>query len=161
MEWAVGVFIVLMVLSVVLLRRREGRWPVMPLLAAVMVTTLGGLTLYFGDETFIQLKPTVFGVFVGGALLFGLARGRFLIRELFQGAFELTDAGWRSLTQRYAVFFLCLAGLNEVLRQALTWDQWVLFKTFGILALTFGFSMAQFGLIQRESLEESDGEGGA
>jgi intracellular septation protein len=158
MEWAVGVFMVLMVASVVLLRRREGRWPVMPLLGAVMVGALGGLTLYFGDETFIQLKPTVFGVFVGAVLLVGLARGRFLIRELFQGAFELTDAGWRSLTTRYAGFFLGLAGLNEVLRHVLTWDQWVLFKTFGIFALMFGFSMAQFGLIQRESLEEADGE---
>lgn len=156
MNWAIGVFIVLVILSVVLLRRREGRWPVMPLLAAVLVTTLGGLTLWFGDQMFLQLKPTVFGVFVGGALLIGLARGRFLIRELFQGAFELTDAGWHSLTVRYAVFFLALAGLNEVLRQVLTWDQWVLFKSFGVLALTFGFSMAQFGLIQRESLEESD-----
>ncbi len=156
MEIAVGVFMVLVILSVFVLRRREGRWPLMPIVTAVFVSVFGGLTLVLHDEVFIQLKPTVFGAFAGAALLIGLARGRFLIRELFQDAFDLTDRGWRQLTVRFAGFFLGLAVLNEVLRQVLTWDQWVTFKSFGILALTFGVSMAQFGVIQRESVEPSE-----
>lgn len=161
MEVAVGAFMVLVILSVLVLRRREGRWPIMPLVTAVFVSVFGGLTLLLGDATFIQLKPTVFGVFAGAALLIGLARGRYVIREMFRDAFDLTERGWHLLTVRFAVFFLALAGLNEVLRQVLTWDQWVTFKSFGILALTFGFTMAQFGLIQRETLEapDADGEG--
>lgn len=154
MEWAVGIFIGLTLVAVGLLRRMHGKWPMMPLVAAVFVTTFGLLTLWSGDETYIQLKPTAFALVAGGALLLGLARGRYLIREMFDGAFDLTEQGWRSLTLRFALFFLALAALNEALRLTLTWDQWVLFKSFGILPLTFVFTLAQVGLIQRESLED-------
>ncbi len=48
-----------------------------------------------------------------------------------------------------AFFSLRLAGLNEILRHYLTWDQWVAFKSFGVLPLTILFALAQTPLIMR------------
>ena len=47
-----------------------------------------------------------------------------------------------------------LAGVNEVLRHVLTWDQWVVFKTFGVLPITIAFALAQAPLIMRHETKE-------
>ena len=46
-------------------------------------------------------------------LLGGLAFNRLFIKYVFAQAFELDEAGWRKLTWRWGIFFLCLAVLNE------------------------------------------------
>ena len=45
----------------------------MPLIAAAFVGIFGGLTLWFNDDTFIKIKPTVVSILFGGALLIGYA----------------------------------------------------------------------------------------
>jgi intracellular septation protein len=64
-------------------------------------------------------------------------------------AFHLTEEGWRQLSMRWAVFFVVLAVLNEVVWRNFSESTWVNFKVFGILPLTFVFAMAQIGVIRR------------
>ena len=68
-------------------------------------------------------------------------------------AIQLRDEGWRALTWRWGSFFVFMALLNEALRRALTTDQWVTFKVFGALGLTFVFMLAQMPLMKRHELQ--------
>jgi len=125
------------------------RLPVMPLVTAVFVLVLGGLTLYLQDETFIKLKPTIVNTLFGIILLGGLAFGRSLLRIVFVDVFHLTPEGWRQLTFRWGLFFLLLAVLNELVWRNFSTDTWVNFKVFAVAPLTMIFGMMQIGLLSR------------
>ena len=84
-----------------------------------------------------------------GILGFGIVTGRPLLKMFMGEALRLTDEGWRQMTVRWAVFFLVMAGLNEIVWRNFSEATWVNFKVFGILPLTLVFAMAQVGLIKR------------
>src|ERR1700742_3064889 len=127
--------------------------PVMALVTGVIVLVFGTLTLVLHDETFIKVKPTIiyglFALVLGGGLLFG----RSFIAIMFDQMFNLTPQGWRSLTLRWAVFFLGMAILNEVIWRTQTTNFWVAFKAFGVIPLTMIFGIIQMPLIKRYHLE--------
>ena len=50
---------------------------------------------------------------------------------------RLSEEGWRILTLRWALFFVFLAILNEVMWRLFSTDTWVAFKVFGIMPITF------------------------
>jgi intracellular septation protein len=128
--------------------------PLMPVITAVIVVVFGGLTLFLQDETFIKLKPTIIYVLFGAALLIGLAFGKSLLGLVFDSVFHLTDEGWRKLTFRWALFFLALAVLNEIVWRTQSTDTWVTFKVFGVLPLTFVFAAFQYPLLQKYAAPE-------
>ena len=68
----------------------------------------------------------------------------------------VANQGWRLLTIRWALFFIGLAGLNEVIWRTLSEATWASFKVFGILPLTMLFFAFQWGLIRRHSLQAAD-----
>jgi len=150
--WATGGFMVAILLSLAASWRLERRLPVMPVFTAAFVLVFGGLTLALRDETFIKVKPTIVNGLFALILGVGLLRGRALLSVVFGDALELTEAGWRTLTARWAVFFVLLAALNEVVWRTCETDTWVAFKTFGIAPLTLVFMIAQAPLLQRHQL---------
>lgn len=129
--------------------RLERRLPVMPLVSGVFVLGFGGLTLLFDDETFIKMKPTIVNLLFAALLLGGHALNLRLLERLFSTVLVLADRGWRILTLRWAVFFVVLAALNEIVWRTQTTEFWIQFKLFGIMPLTFVFAMVQTPLITR------------
>jgi len=123
--------------------------PLMPLVTAIVVIVFGGLTLYLQNETFIKLKPTIIYLLFSGVLLGGLAFGKPLLGVVLDSAFRLTDEGWRKLTLRWALFFLMLAILNEIVRAYATDGVWVSFKVFGVIPLTLIFGALQYPLLMK------------
>ena len=101
------------------------------------------------DDTFIKMKPTIIYLLFAGLLLGGLAFSKPLLAIVFDSVFELTGEGWRKLTLRWAIFFLALAVLNEIVWRTQTTDFWVSFKVFGVLPLTFIFAALQYPLLQK------------
>lgn len=132
----------------------ERRIPVMPLITAVVVTVFGGLSIWFADETFIKLKPTIVQGLIALVLFGGLAAGRPLLRPLLGASWSMDDAGWRRLTFRFACFFAAMAVLNEIVWRTQSTDFWVTFKVFGIMVLTILFAIAQVPLMNRHKLPE-------
>lgn len=164
MNWKIGIFwatggfmaatVVALTASWLLLKKV----PVMPLFTAVFVLLFGGLTLYLQDELFIKLKPTLTNIAFAGILALGLAFDRPLLKYAFGSVFEMTREGWRILTIRWALFFLVLAALNEIVWRNFSTDTWVAFKVFGIMPLTFLFAAAQLPLLNRHALPEEKAE---
>ncbi len=137
---------------------RIRRLPLMPIIALGFVLLFGGLTIWLHDETFIKVKVTLVNLLFGAVLLVGLAFNRLFLKLLMGEAMRMTDEGWRKLTLRWGLFFLFLAGLNEVVWRSLSTDAWVNFKVFGLLPLTFAFAIAQAPLMMRHQLPEETGE---
>jgi len=155
-EVATGAFIVALLVALPISWRQAGKLPVMPVVTAAFVLVFGGLTIALDDAIFIQLKPTVAFLFLAVAIGVGLARGKLLLKLMMGEAMPLRDEGWRKLSVRFALFFVAMAAVNEAVRMTLTVDQWVSFKVFGFLPLTFVFTLSQLGLMQRYAIEEDE-----
>jgi intracellular septation protein len=123
--------------------------PLMPLITGVFVIVFGGLTLWLHNDLFIKMKPTIVNTLFGVILLGGLVFGQSLLRYVFGEVFRLRDEGWKILTFRWALFFLFLAVLNEVVWRNFSTDFWVSFKVFGLMPLTMVFAFLQLGLLKR------------
>jgi intracellular septation protein len=158
---SVGLFVatgVLMIAVVAALAFSYGvtrRLPIMPLVTAVLVLIFGALTFYFQDDRFIKMKPTVLYTCFGLALAGGLFFDKPLLPIVLDNAMRLTDRGWRVLTLRWAIFFLTLAVLNEIVWRTQSNDVWVAFKFPGTVVIIFLFTMSQIPLILRHEVKET------
>lgn len=153
--YGTGAFMAATAVALVVSRLRDGRIPVMPLVSGVLVLVFGGLTLYLKNEVFIMMKPTILYTLFTAVLLGGLLRGTSLLRYLFGEVYNLTDAGWRILTFRWALFFLFLAVLNELIWRNTSEQFWLRFKVFGVIPLTMAFALAQLPLLKRHTPAEN------
>jgi intracellular septation protein len=125
------------------------RIPIVPLATAAIVLVFGALTLWLQNETFIKVKPTIIYSMFAAILFAGLLTGRPLFELVLDGAFHLTEEGWKKLTWRWAFFFLALAILNEIIWRSVSTDTWVAFKAFGFIPLTMIFALAQTPIFVR------------
>ena len=150
---ATGVFMAATLVALILSRWLAGRISPMLWFTGIIVAVFGGATLYFYDETFIKIKPTILYLCFAAILLFGIATKRPFLKLLLGEAFPALDAdGWRKLTRNWALFFVALALTNEVVRRLLTTDQWVNFKVWGVTAATFLFALAQSPILTRHAV---------
>jgi intracellular septation protein len=130
----------------------QRRVPLIPLITAAVVAVFGGLTLWLQDETFIKLKPTIVQALFAAILLGGLVFRRPLLKPLLGRMMPpMSDAAWRQFTLRYALFFIAMALLNEVVWRTQSTDFWVTFKVFGLPALTIAFILTQMPFIARQT----------
>jgi intracellular septation protein len=151
---ATAVFMAAVVVALAISYALTRHLPVMPLVTAVVVLVFGSLTLILHDELFIKLKPTIIYLLFGGVLLGGLALGKPVLGVVFDSVFHLTEEGWRRLTLRWALFFLALAVLNEIIWRTQSTDFWVNFKVFGVVPLTFLFAAMQYPLLTKYEAPE-------
>ena len=158
---ATGAFMIATLIALVIGWSLERKLPVMPLVSGIFVLFFGGLTLMLADETFIKLKPTLVNILFSGILFGGLAIGKSLLKPVFGAAVKLSERGWRILTWRWAIFFIVLAILNEIVWRSFSTDFWVSFKLFGIMPLTFIFAASQTPLFLREQIEDDSAEDSA
>ncbi len=146
---ATGVFIPILLLSILVLWILSGKIAKMQLITALLVVIFGGLTIWFNDDRFFKMKPTIIYLLFGGILSFGLLRKKSYLEYVMEDMLPLERIGWMILTKRVAIFFLSLALLNELIWRNMSTDSWVNFKTFGLTGAIFIFFVAQNGLIQK------------
>jgi intracellular septation protein len=146
---ATGVFMLAVVAALIASYKLLHRVPIMTVVSAVVVLVFGGLTLLLQNDVFIKVKPTIIYLLFCAVLLGGLALGKPLLAMVFDSVFDLTAEGWRKLTWRWALFFLALAVVNEIVWRTQTTDAWLSFKLFGVVPLTFLFAASQYPLLTR------------
>jgi intracellular septation protein len=148
-----AVFMVAVVIALAISYAMTRHWPVMPVVSAVIVLVLGGLTIFLHDETFIKVKPTILYALLGGALLVGYFFNKPLLEIVFDSMLHITDEGWRKLTLRWAAFFIFLAVVNEVVWRTQSTDIWLKIKIFGFTPLVFIFGALQIPLLMKYAVE--------
>lgn len=149
--------VVATVTSIAIIYAVERKIALAPLISGVLVTVLGGLSVWLHDEQFIKMKPTLVNLLFATLLLGGVVffkRG--LLRHVLDMAFHLTEEGWRVLSVRWGFFFLFLAGLNEVIWRNFPTEFWVNFKVFGMLTLTIAFAMSQMRVLEKYKAPEQE-----
>lgn len=157
---ATAAFMVATALAIAYALISSRKVPPMLWVTGVVVGVFGGLTLYFDDELFIKLKPTIVNLIFAGVLGMGLAMRRPLLKTLFGPAFPpLTDKGWTVLTQRWTGFFIASAILNEIIWRSFSTDFWVSFKVWGMMPISLVFAAAQIPVIMKYQLEPAKSEG--
>lgn len=130
--------------------------PWLPVVAAAGVGIFGGLTLWFHDDTFIKMKPTIVNLIFAAILLGGLAVNKLPLQKVLGKSITVDEAGWRALSLRWGLFFILLAALNEAVWRTQSEEFWVAFKVFGLIGLTVLFSVSQLPLIRRHWTGEQD-----
>jgi len=153
---ATAVFMVAIVAALAISYALTRRLPMMAMVSAVIVVVFGGATLFFQNETFIKVKPTIIYLLFAGTLFGGLIFRKPLLAMVFDQMFDLTEEGWRKLTIRWALFFLALAVLNEIVWRTQSTDTWVTFKVFGVMPLTFLFAALQYPLLIKHDAGKKD-----
>lgn len=152
-----GAFMVAAVAALLVSKWRLGKISPMLWFSTALIVGFGSLTIFFGDPTFVQLKPTIIYASFGVALLGGFLAGKALLRILLEAAFEgLNEEGWLKLSRNWGVFFLALAGLNEALRAQLSFESWLWAKIWVFLPLTFLFTFSQIPMLLKHGLSFED-----
>lgn len=149
LQIATASLIVATLISLGITYLKEQKIALNPLISGILVTIFGGMTLILQDPIYIKMKPTLLNLLFAAILLGGLAFKKTLIKPLLSSAVTLCDKGWQKLTLRWGVFFIFLAGLNEVIWRHYSEEFWVNFKVFGMFPLTIGFMLCQIPLIQK------------
>ena len=154
LQSAILPFMIATVIAVLLSYIIEKKIPVMPTAGAFIILLFGGMTLYFDNETFFKMKPTIINIIFAVILYGGIFFKKPLLKYLLGSALKLENEGWDILTKRWAGFFIALAILNEIVWRTQSTDVWVNFKVFGILPLTFIFTLTQFSIIKKFQKED-------
>ena len=154
LKTAILPFMIATIIAVLFSYIIEKKIPIMPTVGAAIILVFGGLTIYFDNETFFKMKPTIINLLFAGILYGGIILNKPLLRYLLGAALKLQDEGWDILTKRWIGFFIALAILNEIIWRTQTTDIWVNFKVFGILPITFIFTLAQFSIIKKYQIED-------
>ena len=147
-------FMLATVIAVIFSYILEKKIPIMPTVGAGIVLIFGGLTIYFDNEVFFKMKPTIINLLFAVILYGGMIIKKPLLKLLLGAALKLEEEGWKILTYRWIGFFIALAILNEIVWRTQSTDVWVNFKVFGILPITFIFTMTQFPLIKKYQVED-------
>ena len=154
LKTAILPFMIATIIAVLFSYILEKKIPIMPTVGAAIILIFGGLTIYFDNETFFKMKPTIINLLFAGILYGGIILNKSLLRYLLGAALKLQDEGWDILTKRWIGFFIALAILNEIIWRTQTTDIWVNFKVFGILPITFIFTLTQFSTIKKYQIED-------
>ena len=152
---AIPPFIIATLIALAVVYFLEKRIPMVPLAGGILITLFGGLTLYFDNKVFFYMKPTIINLLFAGVLFFGkFFTEKPLLKMFFQNAFNLENEGWKKLNQRWILFFIFVAILNEIVWRTQSEAFWVNFKVWGLLPISFIFAASQFPLINKYKLKQ-------
>ena len=154
LKLALTPFIIATIISLFIVFLLEKKISLIPLTGGVLITFFGGLTIYFDNPVFYYVKPTIINLLFAAVLLFGkYITQKPLLKIFFQNKIELQDEGWSKLNNRWVVFFVLVAILNEIVWRTQSEVFWVNFKIWGLLSITFLFTASTLPLIKKYKLD--------
>lgn len=159
---ATAAFMLATVVALFVSRMKLGSISPMLWISGALVLVFGGLTIYFHDPKFIQMKPTFVYTVFAAILGFGLVSGKPLLEQLLGTAYPgLSPLGWQKVTRNWALFFLGMAILNELVWRSTSFDFWTAFKLWGAIPLTFIFALANVPMMMKHGLMSEVGDAAA
>ena len=122
------------------------------LMAAIGCAALvffAGLTLYFDNELFIKIKPTVVTLLFAALIAGGRVLGRNPLAAIIGRQVTLTAHGWRAISWLFVMMFLTSALANELAWRNLSTDNWITFKVFGLTGISLLFFALSVPILQK------------
>lgn len=113
--------------------------PKIAIASCIIVLLLNGASLYFDDETFVKVRPTIGSCLFASALLWGLFIKPMFLERALGSALSLTQQGWQVLHFCWIAFAIFRAILNELIWRLADSDTWVLYKTAEDFATVAGY----------------------
>jgi intracellular septation protein len=149
--WAIvaGSFVAIVVGLVV-----EKRIAPLPLIVGLFGLVFGGLTLVTGNTDYLKMEGSFLYLGLGLGLLIGSKLGLNPLKELLGSALHMPDPAWRTLTVRYAIFFLLLGVANEVVRRVAPDSVWASIKI-AKFVVSILFSLTQVPFLLKHAYEPS------
>lgn len=132
----------------------ERRVSMMALVGCIAVAFFGGLSVYFDNDLFIKIKPTVLTCLLAAAIAGGRLMGRNPLGAIMGTQLRMSDAGWRAISWLWVAMFLTTALANEIAWRTMTTDGWVTFKVFGITVISLVFGAVSIPIMTRHQIEE-------
>lgn len=115
-----------------------------------IIAVFGGATIYFHDEQFIKLKPTVlYWCFAVTLLVSQAFFGKNLIKSMMGKQLTLPEPVWRKLNLAWGLFFTVMGALNLYIGFNYSLNFWVNFKLFGFMGLMLAFVIGQSLFLSR------------
>ncbi|MDQ3074815.1 MAG: septation protein A [Pseudomonadota bacterium] len=154
---ATGIFIVAILVAMAISFALTRRVTALQTFSAVMVVVMGGLTIWFHNEAFIKIKPTIYYTFVAVILGYGYFANKPILKSVLGSAYPgLEAAGWAKLTRNWALFFAVMAAVNEAVWRNSTTDFWIGFKLWGAMPATLLFALANVPMLMRHGLTKEE-----
>lgn len=136
--------IIASIIQIIWVKVKHGKVDKTLWLSALLVTVLGGLTLYFQNDAFIKWKPTIlYWVFAVALVASEIFAKKNFIKMMMGADIGLPEKVWKTLNTSWAIFFLCLGFINLYVAFHYSTDTWATFKLFGTMGLMFVFVIGQ------------------
>ncbi|WP_447764920.1 inner membrane-spanning protein YciB [Sphingopyxis panaciterrae] len=155
-------FMVAIVIAMAVSKWKLGKISPMLWMSGVLVVGFGALTIWFHDERFIVMKPTIIYAAFAVILLGGWALGKPMLKYLLQSALDgVTERGWLLLTRNWGLFFAALGIANHVMYELIeakrmSFDLWLTIKVWGVTALSCVFTLSQLPVMLKHGLAIPD-----
>jgi intracellular septation protein len=136
----------------------EKRLAPLPLIIGAFALVFGGLTLVTHDTVYLKMEGSFLYMALGLGLLVGARMGLNPLKELLGSALHMPSPAWRTLTFRYAMFFLLLGVANEAVRRLGTDDLFAKWKV-AKFVISLVFSLAQAPFVLKHATETDPDQG--
>ena len=146
---SIAAVIVATLISLVAIYIKERKVSTMMLVSTVILVIFGGLSLFFKNEIFFKMKPTIINALFAAILIISTYLKKPILKILLNSSIKLSDQGWSSLNKMWTGYFIFLAILNEIVWRTQTTDVWVNFKVFGIMGITLAFTIIQIPILKK------------
>ncbi|WP_283420282.1 inner membrane-spanning protein YciB [Sphingopyxis sp. Geo48] len=156
-------FMAAIIVAMIVSKWKLGRISPMLWMSSILVLGFGALTIWFHDERFIVMKPTIIYAAFAVLLLGGWLLKKPMLKYLLQSALEgVTERGWLLLSRNWGLFFAALGVANHVMYELIqakqmSFDLWLTIKVWGVTALSFLFTLTQVPVMLKHGLAVTEG----
>jgi intracellular septation protein len=126
------------------------------LISSGILLISASITLITGNPVFIKIKPTILYVTFAISFYVSALKNRPLMKYMLSSALPLEEKCWNILSYRFAVFFILMAVLNEMVWRNCEEATWVKFKVFGALPITLIFILLQLPFLMKNRLPDEE-----
>ena len=151
-------FMIAIVIAMIVSKWKLGKISPMLWMSSILVLGFGALTIWFHDERFIVMKPTIIYAAFAVLLLGGVWFKKPMLKYLLQSAVEgLTDRGWLFVSRNRGIYFVALGIAHDVMYEMIqakqmSFDLWLTIKVWGVTALSFLFTFSQVPVMLKNGL---------
>ncbi len=126
--------------------------PKVPTFTTAIFAVFCGLSIYSNNSNFLKIKLTIINLVFSLVLFYSFFAKKMWLSYLFGEQIKLPCQIWQKLSLNFALFFLALGIINELVWRNFSTDFWVNFKIFGATLLSILFILSQIPIIIKNKL---------